>query len=148
MGFQKPDFTYRILKIAKEISPDHESPRVIDGDTVDIMIDVGFYTFLRKRVRMVEIDTDELRGGTIATKERARAAKLRLIELLGAENLYIQTKMDGTGKYGRILGTFYIELEDGTFQNVNQTLVDEGFEKGEENTSTVIEWIKKLNFLK
>ncbi len=144
MEFQKPDYTYRILRIVKEISPDHESPRVIDGDTVDIMIDVGFYTFVRKRVRMLEIDTDELRGGTIATKERARAAKLRLIELLDSGNLYIQTKMDSTGKYGRILGTFYVELEDGTFINVNQTLVEEGFQKGDENTSTVIEWIKKL----
>lgn len=144
MEFRKPDFTYKILKVAKEISPGHESPRVIDGDTVDIMIDVGFYTILRKRVRMLEIDTDELRGGTIETKDRAKAAKLRLIELLASGDLYIQTKMDATGKYGRILGTFFVELEDGTIINVNQTLVDEGFQKGDENTSTVIEWIKKL----
>lgn len=144
MEFHKPDYTYRVLKVAKEISADHESPRVIDGDTVDIMIDVGFYTFIRKRVRMLDIDTDELRGGTIETKERARAAKLRLLELLNSGDIYIRTEMDAQGKYGRILGTFFVELEDGTVIDVNQKLVDEGFQKGEENTSTVIEWIKKL----
>ena len=118
--------------------------RVIDGDTVDVLVDVGFYTTLRKRIRMVDIDTDELRGGTTQTKDRAKAAKLRLIELLASGTIYLRTKMDATGKYGRVLGTFFVMLEDGTTIDVNQTLVDEGFQKGEENTSTVIEWIKKL----
>lgn len=134
MGIVKPDYTYKVNEVL----------RVIDGDTVDIMIDVGFYMLIRKRIRMLDIDTEELRGGTIATKKRAKAAKLRLIEMLDSGDVYIKTKMDATGKYGRLLGTLYVELDDGTMMNVCQTLVDEGFQKGDENTSTVIEWIKKL----
>lgn len=134
MNLVKPDYTYKVNEVI----------RVIDGDTVDIMIDVGFYMSIRKRIRMLDIDTEELRGGTLATKERAKAATLRLIDLLDSGDVYIKTKMDTTGKYGRLLGTLFVELSDGTMIDINQTLVTEGFQKGDANTSTVIEWIKKL----
>lgn len=130
--FQKPDYTYRIIHITREISADHESPRVIDGDTVDVLIDLGFYSTIRKRVRLLDIDTEELRGGTEETKERAQAAKLRLKELLDSGKIYIQTEMDAQGKYGRILGRFFVEAEDGSIIDVNKTLIAENYSKGSE----------------
>ena len=144
MNFKKPDYTYKVIKISKEVSADHESPKVIDGDTVDVLIDLGFYSTTHKRIRMLDIDTDELRGGTKQTKERAKAAKLRLKDLFTQGELYIRTEMDATGKYGRLLGTFFIIKEDGTVVNINKALVDEGFQKGSQNTQIVVEWIKKI----
>lgn len=156
--FQKPDYTYRVVRISKEVSKEHESPRVIDGDTVDVLIDLGFYSTIRKRVRLLDIDTDELRGGTEATKERAKAAKLRIEDLLSIGQIYVQTEMDAEGKYGRLLGRLFVEIDypmtehssemiggQTTIINVNQTLIDEGFMKGEEsNTDVVRSWIKRL----
>lgn len=144
IDFRKPDYTYKVVKISEEISEKHESPRVIDGDTVDVLIDVGFYTTLMKRVRFLGIDTEELRGGTDETKERAKAAKIRLKALFDEGDVYVKTEMDATGKYGRVLGRFYVVREDGSVIDVSQTLLDEGFAKGDENTDTVIDWIKKL----
>ncbi len=134
MDLVKPDYTYKVDKVI----------RVIDGDTIDIMIDVGFYTLIRKRIRMLNIDTEQLRVGTLATKARAKAATLRLINLLDSGEGFMTTKMDATGKYGRLLGSMFVELDDGTVLDVNQTLVDEGFEKGDENTDIVNEWISKI----
>lgn len=122
--FKLPTYVYHVKEVL----------RVIDGDTVDIIIDLGFYTTVRKRIRMLEIDTDELRGGTVDTKLRANLAKDRLIVLLDSGDLYIQTKMDTTGKYGRLLGKFYIVNGDNVI-DVNATLVEEGYEKGGTGTS-------------
>ena len=58
MSLRLPDYTYRVKEVI----------RIIDGDTVDILIDLGFYLTARKRIRMLDIDTDEVRGGTAATK--------------------------------------------------------------------------------
>lgn len=115
-----PDYTYRIKEVI----------RVIDGDTVDVMIDLGFYLSARKRIRFLNIDTYEMRGGTDETKTLARAAKARLEELLATPDalVYIKTKMDNTGKYGRLLGKLYvIRNADGFIIDVNHVLLEEGF---------------------
>ena len=142
---QEPNYTYRVHRIPAEVSEKHESPHIVDGDTVDVTIDLGFYTSVRKRIRLLDLDTDEIRGGTEETKQRAHAAKLRIEDLLSEGDIYIKTEMDATGKYGRVLGWLYVVLEDGSVINVNKTLRDEGFEKGDATTSTVADWIKKLN---
>ena len=117
---QIPDYTYRIKEVV----------RVIDGDTVDVLIDLGFYLSARKRIRFLNIDTYELRGGTTETKTLAKAAKARLIELLATPEakVYIKTKMDDTGKYGRLLGKLYvIRNSDGFIIDINHVLLEEGF---------------------
>lgn len=117
---QLPDYTYRIKEVV----------RVIDGDTVDVLIDLGFYLSARKRIRFLNIDTYELRGGTVETKTLAKAAKARLIELLATPDakVYIKTKMDDTGKYGRLLGKLYvIRNSDGFIIDINHVLLEEGF---------------------
>ena len=115
-----PDYTYRITEVI----------RVIDGDTVDVLIDLGFYLSARKRIRFLNIDTYEMRGGTDETKALARAAKARLEELLATPDakVYIKTEMDDTGKYGRLLGRLYvIRNSDGFIIDINHVLLEEGF---------------------
>ncbi len=115
-----PDYTYRIKEVI----------RVIDGDTVDVIIDLGFYLNARKRIRFLNIDTYELRGGTDETKTLAKAAKARLEELLATPDslIYIKTKMDTTGKYGRLLGKLYVVRNtDGFIIDINHVLLEEGF---------------------
>ena len=76
--------------------------RVIDGDTIDVDIDLGFSVILAKqRVRLAGIDTPESRTRNLAEKALGLQAKKRLIELCG-EKLQVQSL--GKGKYGRILG--------------------------------------------
>lgn len=129
MDFNVPEYTYRVKEVVK----------IIDGDTVDILIDLGFYITIYKRIRLLDIDTDEMRGGTDETKTRAVAAKERIDELLAMGPVFIRTKMDTTGKYGRVLGEFFVINVD-TVIDVIATLKIEGYEKG--NTETT--FIKKL----
>ncbi len=94
--------------------------RVIDGDTIDVHIDLGFNVWLRKqRVRLAGIDTPESRTRNLAEKALGLAAKARLKELCG-ENLMVKSL--GKGKYGRILGVPY--TADG--QDICQALIEEG----------------------
>ncbi len=85
--------------------------KVVDGDTVDVDIDLGFGMWLRKeRVRLMGIDTPESRTSDPVEKVFGLAAKERLISLLGAEAI-LQTQVskkgeDMKGKFGRILGNF------------------------------------------
>jgi micrococcal nuclease len=85
--------------------------KVVDGDTVDVDIDLGFGMWLRKeRVRVMGIDTPESRTSDPVEKVFGLAAKNRLISLLGAEAI-LQTQVskkgqDMKGKFGRILGNF------------------------------------------
>ena len=90
--------------------------KVIDGDTVDVDIDLGFNTWIKnERVRLMGIDTPESRTSNDIEKKFGLAAKERLIELLG-ETAILKTQvskdgMDMKGKFGRILGDF--KTEDG-----------------------------------
>ena len=85
--------------------------KVVDGDTVDVDIDLGFGIWLKKeRVRIMGIDTPESRTSDKVEKVFGLAAKNRLISLLGAEAI-LQTQVskkgeDMKGKFGRILGNF------------------------------------------
>lgn len=100
--------------------------KVIDGDTVDGIIDLGFGIFLSERVRLLGIDAPETRMQSsitdyderLAEKKRGLAAKSRLLELLkvGAkqpEGLIIKTELLKRGKYGRVLGDIkYVYARD------------------------------------
>lgn len=101
--------------------------RVVDGDTVDVDIDLGFGTWLRnERVRIMGIDTPESRTRDLAEKIFGLASKKRLKEILGEEPILktfaAKDGEDMKGKFGRILGDFIIA--DGRF--VTQILIEEG----------------------
>ena len=100
--------------------------KVIDGDTVDVDIDLGFNVWVRKeRVRIMGIDTPESRTSDKTEKIFGLAAKERLKQLLG-ETAILATSVvngeDAKGKFGRILGDFY--TEDG--RKCGEVLVEEG----------------------
>ena len=90
--------------------------KVIDGDTVDVDIDLGFGMWIHnERVRIMGIDTPESRTSNDIEKKFGLAAKHRLQELLG-ETAILKTQIykkgeDMKGKFGRILGNF--KTEDG-----------------------------------
>ena len=97
-----------------------ELERVVDGDTVDVTLDLGFDVKLHKqRVRLHGIDTPESRTRNLAEKKLGLAAKERLKELCVGR---LKVKSLGKGKYGRVLGIPY--TEDG--QDICQLLIDEG----------------------
>jgi micrococcal nuclease len=118
MEFEKPSYTYNATLL-----------KVIDGDTIDVMIDLGCHTSIRKRLRFLEIDTEELRDRDTERREDAAEAKERVKHLLeNADKIYVQTVMDSTGKYGRLLAYVWYEDEYGV-QNLNTQLLREGFQK-------------------
>ena len=98
--------------------------RVIDGDTVDATIDLGFDTWKKTRIRFYGINTPESRTRDLEEKKRGLAAKDRLIEILKANNNKFVLKSHGVGKYGRCLGELYVETLGET--SVQQTLINEG----------------------
>ena len=98
--------------------------RVIDGDTVDAMIDLGFSTHRKIRIRFYGINTPESRTRDKAEKKRGKAATARLQEILDAEEGAFVIQSLGVGKYGRCLGVLFTESLGET--SVQQTLINEG----------------------
>ena len=106
--------------------------RVIDGDTVDVDIDLGFGIILRdERVRLMDIDTPESRTRDKVEKKFGIASKKRLKEMIGGKSgpiLHTQINKKGEdmkGKFGRILGDFTVE-HNGKHRMVTDILVEEG----------------------
>ena len=108
-------YTYKIKKIN----------RVIDGDTIDVDIDLGFSITITQRVRLQGIDAAETRTKDLVEKEKGLAAKAWLEKELSREGewIIITTKED---KYGRILGTLYLVGDPVT---VNERMLNEGIAK-------------------
>lgn len=105
--------------------------RVVDGDTVDVDIDLGFGVVLTdERVRIMGIDTPESRTSDKVEKIFGLASKERLKELLGKETiLKTQINKDGEdmkGKFGRVLGDFIVEEWEGQPRMVTDVLIEEG----------------------
>ena len=106
--------------------------KVIDGDTVDVDIDLGFGIVLSdERVRIMGIDTPESRTRDKVEKKFGLAAKARLKELLGKTcTLTTQINKNGEdmkGKFGRILGDFDVyDNKTDSWQPVTKVLVSEG----------------------
>ena len=103
--------------------------RVIDGDTIDANIDLGFDVSVKKRIRFMGINTPESRTRDLEEKARGLAAKDRVKCLLeGCDT--IELKSHGVGKYGRCLGELFINIIDGEelpiMESVNQLLIKEG----------------------
>lgn len=98
--------------------------RVVDGDTIDVTIDLGFSIYIKRRVRLQGINTPEVRTRDLEEKERGLAASNRVVELLESfgEKFIIRTTLVGSDKYGRVLGV--IVSREGI--NLNDTLLEEG----------------------
>ena len=103
--------------------------KVVDGDTIDASIDLGFNVSVKKRIRFVGINAPESRTRDLEEKAKGLAAKDRVKQLLEGTNT-IQLTSHGVGKYGRCLGELSIDVVDGqeklTLQNVNELLINEG----------------------
>ena len=103
--------------------------RVVDGDTIDAMIDVGFDIWVKKRIRYKGIDTWESRTRDLEEKAKGLEAKARNKELLmevSSKSGYFRLKSYGVGKYGRVLGEIFIMDKDDNQININNKLIEEG----------------------
>jgi len=106
-------YTYKVKEVL----------RVVDGDTVDILIDLGFGIHKKERVRMAGIDAPETRTKDFKEKSFGMEAKLWLTECLETVQP-ITIKTEKEGKYGRILGWLYVNDSD---ESVNEIMISEGY---------------------
>ena len=103
--------------------------RVVDGDTVDALIDVGFNIWFKKRIRFVGVDTWESRTRDLEEKKKGKLAAERtrqLLEEVSSKPGYFRIKSHGLGKYGRVLGELFVMDKDGKQWSINETLITEG----------------------
>jgi micrococcal nuclease len=112
----KDPYIYRVRQVHK----------VVDGDTIDVDIDLGFDVSLAKRVRLAGVDTPESRTKDAYEKNLGLESKEWLKHRLEfAKNIIIKTELpDSTEKYGRILGWLYINDEP---TSLNEQMIHEGY---------------------
>jgi len=110
--------------------------RVVDGDTIDCTIDLGFSTWKKVRVRMEGMNAPESRTRDKEEKELGLAAKARLEEILLYNDNHCILKVSGLGKFGRALATVHVKTlspisteSSMTLVNVNKQLIEEGHAK-------------------
>ena len=117
---RKSCYNFRVVKIDK----------VVDGDTIDVTIDLGFDLYKKERVRIAGVDTPEKRTRDLEEKALGLDAtywmKKQLEDTIaGDEELIIRTELKGgTGKYGRLLGWLYVG-EDAV--SLNEQMITEGY---------------------
>ena len=106
-----------------------EVKNVVDGDTIDVIIDLGFDILFASRVRLAGIDTPESRTTDKAEKALGIEAKEYLKKYLkDAKSVVIRTeKMDSSEKYGRILGWVYV---NGESESLNNKMINDGYAWG------------------
>ena len=97
--------------------------KVVDGDTIDAMVDLGFGTWKKVRIRMHGINAPESRTRNLEEKKKGLAAKARLIEMLEENENHFILISHGVGKFGRCLGEIYIK---GHNTSLNKQLISEG----------------------
>ena len=110
------DFSYRVAEVTK----------IVDGDTIDVIIDLGFDILYKSRVRLFGIDTPESRTRDKLEKTLGLESKEYLkSKLKNATVVVVKTeKPDSSEKYGRILGWVYL---DGNTKSVNEEMIEEGY---------------------
>jgi micrococcal nuclease len=106
-----------------------EVKNVVDGDTIDVIIDLGFDILFASRVRLAGIDTPESRTTDKAEKALGIEAKEYLKkQLKDSKSVVIRTeKMNSSEKYGRILGWVYV---NGESESVNNKMINDGYAWG------------------
>ena len=117
---RKSCYNFRVTEIVK----------VLDGDTIDVIIDLGFDLYKKERVRIAGVDTPEKRTRNLEEKALGIDATNWLKEKLdgainGDDDLVIRTELvGGVGKYGRLLGWLYIGDAD---VSLNEQMIEEGY---------------------
>ena len=117
---RKSCYNFRVIEINK----------VLDGDTIDVTIDLGFDLYKKERVRVAGVDTPEKRTKDAEEKALGIDATNWLKDHLdgainGDDDLIIRTELDGgVGKYGRLLGWLYIGTEE---VSLNEQMIEEGY---------------------
>ena len=117
---RKSCYNFRVIKIN----------RVLDGDTIDVTIDLGFDLFKKERVRIAGVDTPEKRTRNLEEKalgiDATEWLKARLNDTIkGDDELLIRTELvGGVGKYGRLLGWLYIGESS---ISINEQMITEGY---------------------
>jgi micrococcal nuclease len=117
---RKSCYNFRVIKIDK----------VLDGDTIDVTIDLGFDLYKKERVRIAGVDTPEKRTRNLEEKELGIDAtnwlKKELEDVLaGDDELIVRTELvGGTGKYGRLLGWLYVGDEQ---VSLNEQMIEQGY---------------------
>ena len=113
---EKDPYVYRIRSVHK----------VVDGDTIDADIDLGFDISLTKRIRLAGVDTPESRTTDLKEKALGLESKEWLKKKLeGAKDIIIKTELpDSTEKYGRIIGHLFI---NGETTSLNEQMITEGY---------------------
>jgi micrococcal nuclease len=112
-------YEYRVKKVLK----------IVDGDTIDVDIDLGFDISYTQRVRLAGIDTPESRTKDAREKALGLEVKDKLKKAIdAAKDVVVKTELpDSSEKYGRILGWVYL---DGSAKSINEQLIDEGYAWG------------------
>ena len=101
--------------------------RVVDGDTADAMIDLGFNVWVKERIRFYGVDTWESRARNLEEKKKGLAAKAYVKDLLeNSDEGKFSIISHGKGKYGRVLGEIFIQDESENNICVNNQLITEG----------------------
>ena len=117
---RKSCYNFRVTKIDK----------VLDGDTIDVTIDLGFDLYKKERVRIAGVDTPEKRTRDLEEKalgiDATNWLKEKLTETIkGDEELLIRTELKGgVGKYGRLLGWLYVGESN---ISLNELMIEEGY---------------------
>jgi micrococcal nuclease len=103
--------------------------KVVDGDTIDVVIDLGFDISFTSRVRLAGIDTPESRTKDLAEKALGLESKKYLADRIkAAKNVVIRTeKINSSEKFGRILGWLYL---DGESNSINHEMIEKGYAWG------------------
>ena len=112
-------YEYRVKKVTG----------VVDGDTIDVDIDLGFNISYFQRVRLAGIDTPESRTTDKKEKALGLEVKQRLKDVLATASVVVirTQKPDSTEKYGRVLGWLFV---DGAEKSVNEALIADGYAWG------------------
>ena len=100
--------------------------RVVDGDTLVALIDVGFHTHVKSTLRLYGINTPEKRTRNLEEKVKGIAATERVEELLKEGDNKVRLNSHGIGKFGRCLAEISLKTKGGESINLNRRLLDEG----------------------
>ena len=100
--------------------------RVVDGDTMDVILDLGFDVLHSVRVRLSAIDTPESRTRDLDEKARGKLSKAYLKESIKGKKIVLKTKLkDSRGKFDRVIAEVWAEFEKGSLRNVNELMIKE-----------------------
>ena len=102
--------------------------RVVDGDTMDVILDLGFDIHHVVRVRLAGIDTPESRTRDLDEKARGKLSKAFLKESIKGKKVVLKTRLGNSkGKFGRVIAEVWGEFEKGSLRNINELMIKEGY---------------------